>query len=255
MKLSKIIEAVQDFWEYKIKWNYEEIMYRYWRVPKYKLQLMFKYYKGDYVCWDMVNSSVDILFAQFIQFFEENEEHLQPWLEDDKWQECKHSGNWEGVSDGGSGVKYKDMLDIYVYVKYIRDANEKTCESLLHTLFSDEANKTWWEDRDEVINGEKCVSLKMQSLKNFVVEWSYTKAKLSDIDICTALNGVVKTQAQDWNPMLFADNLITDITELETANDEYRADTDALHKIEQELIELDNAYAGKIISIRQYLWW
>lgn len=258
--MKKIIEAIKDFWKYTINYKYQDLMYKYVRVPKYKLQLMFKYFKEDYVCWDICNSSIEILFAQYIHFFETQEENLKPWLEDGKWQEHKHSENWEGTPVGeGSGLKYKDMLEIYMYIKYIRQENEKNHADLMHTLLSEKNYKTWWKDTDEIYKGEKCVQHCSERLSNFKIEYNYSENKVTDEHIYSLVGistpAVIKHFNINLDKYLFVDNLTINITQLETTSDEYKEDFNALYKIEEELIELDNKYAKKIIDIRMYLWY
>jgi hypothetical protein len=188
-------------------------------------------------------------------FFEENEEYLKPWLQDGKWMEHKHSEGWEGVPKGkGTGLKYKDMLEIYMYVKYIRHENKKKEEELLDKLYGEEGHRSWWEDVDEEIDGKKCKEYKGLRLKNYKVKWKYSKSEESNEDIHDIIEEGNSLSERRGYP-LFADNLLIDITELKTISDEYRKDTDAHTKIDNELTELDNTYAKKIIDIRGYLWW
>ncbi len=252
--MKKIIEAVQDFFKYTISRRYNDFMYTYYRVPKYKLRLMFKYLKDvDVMPWDCVNVH-ELVFANFVMFFSECHEHLTPWLEDGKWQEHKHSENWEGTPEGeGSGLKYKDMLEIYMYIKYIRHENEKLKDDLLHLLLCKENYKTWWSDCDEVYDGEKCVKHESQRLANFKVDWNYSKCCMTDEIIYAGL--AIGEGYDSKIPELYADNLTINTTQLETTSDEYREDFDILYKIERELVELDNKYAKKILDIREYLWW
>jgi hypothetical protein len=124
MKLSKIITAIKEFDGFRYPWNkygWGTFVYTYWRVPRYKLKLMFYYLRNvDITSWDCVNCH-ELTFGLYTMFFEECHEHLTPWLEDGKWQEHKHSENWDGTPEGeGSGLKYRDMLEIYLYIKYIR---------------------------------------------------------------------------------------------------------------------------------------
>ena len=156
-KIMRVLSGGSGVIGFKYPWNsygwYNYIIYPFFKKPYYAYKLMKDV---EFYPWDLVNSSVDILFIQYQQFFENNEEELKPWLEDGKWQEHKHSENWEGTKKGsGSGLTYKDMLEIYMYIKYIRHENEKKKDDLLHLLLSDENYKTWWEDCDEVYDGSK----------------------------------------------------------------------------------------------------
>ena len=258
--MKKLIETIHDFWKYTIGYKYNDLMYIYWRVPKFKLKLMFHYLKdSEIMSWDMVNCH-ELIFGMYIMFFEENEEHLKPWLEDGKWQEHKHSENWEGTPKGeGSGLKYKEMLEIYIYIKFIRNENEKICADLLHALFSDENYKTWWEDSDEVYNGEKCSKHCNERLKNFKIEYKFSKNSVLD-SMIYSLEKLSQTSAKKLIykkhnlKELCADNLKIKITELKTVSSKYNKDFDTLHEIEEAIIEKDNVYAKRILEIRGYLW-
>ena len=270
MKVKKLITAIKEFNGFRYPWNkygWDTLVYTYFRVPKFKLKLMFKYLKDvEIMSWDMVNCQ-ELIFGMYTMFFEENEEHLKPWLEDGKWQEHKHSENWEGCKGKGSGVKYRDMLEIYMYIKYIRKENEKKKEDLLHLLLSDENYKTWWEDCDEVYDGEKCYLHKHNRLTNFKIDYKYSKNRITDKGIYESLQNMTVTAKtitgyklknpssyMEMSTTLFADNLDINITKLKTTSDKYNKDFDVLYKIENELIELDNEYANKILKIRSYLW-
>lgn len=256
MKIRELIQAIKEFDGFRYPWNkygWSELVYTYWRVPKYKLKLMFKYLKDvDIVSWDCV-SCHELLYAQFMMFFEDCHEHLTPWLEDGKWQEHKHSENWEGTPIGeGSGLKYRDMLEVYIYIKYIRHENEKKFNDLQHLLLCDENYRTWWEDTDETYNGEKCVKHNSNRLANFSVKWGYSDNNVDDEEI---YNFVKFNMFPRIHHNTFKDNLEIRTEKLSTVSDEYNDDFDALYKIERELVELDNKYATWIIKNREYLWW
>jgi hypothetical protein len=263
MKIKKIIEAIKEFNGFKYPWNkygfWDKIQYPFFKKPYWIFKLMKNV---EFYPWDLVNSSIDILFMQYQQFFEKNEEHLKPWLEEGKWQEHKHSENWEGTPKGkGSGLKYRDMLEIYMYIKYIRNENEKKKDELMHLLLCDENYKTWTEDCNEVYDGEKCYLHKHERLANFKVDCTYSKNKITDKDIYSMIEceeeykklKLDKRMFRDYT--LFADNLTIKTTKLETVSEKYNKDFNALYKIEQELIDLDDKYATWIIKNRQYLWY
>lgn len=251
-KFWNFITGKSGVFGFKYPWNsygfYEYITYPFFKKPFYIYKLMKNV---EFYSWDLVNSSIDILFMQYQQFFETNEEHLMPWLEDGKWQEHKHSENWEGTPEGeGTGLKYRDMLEIYMYIKFIRHENEKKKDDLLHLLLSKENYHSWWEDTDEVYDGEKCSLHKSQRLANFKIGYGFSKSKINDKYVYE----VISDDNKIFPKNLFADNLEIEIKKLKKINDKWNFDFDALHKIEQELIDLDDKYACKIIKIRQYLW-
>lgn len=260
MKIKELIkevkEELQDFKRYYIRRPYDAFAYRCWRVPFWKMQLVFKYLDWDIVPWEICESSIEMLFAQYIMFFETQEEHLTPWLQDGVWQEHKHSEGWEYTPKGtGTGLKYKDMLEIYMYVKYTRHENEKKKDELLDLLYGEENHKSWWEDSETVLDGEKCRTFKCQKLKNFKISYKFSKSKVDDKAVYTWMSDTDIMYRDKMFSDLYADNILIDVKELPTVSDRYRRDTDIYHKVETAITDKDNEYAKKIIDIRGYLWW
>ncbi len=192
-----------------------DLIYKYIRLPYYNIRFLQKH-KYPYCPWDVYDSSVEILFAQFRDFYESHyDSHFsKEWLETLK-KDYKTYEKWGW--DKKSVKPFKDMYkrdkkalkqlsDIYKYITVSRKQNQQIFEDILSTMFEEAKDpKNTWEE----ILGKP---------RNLIIRYSFNKEGLAIVK---------ETKAEKHNMSFF--------------------------NFEVALNKKDIEFAKKILDLRQYL--
>lgn len=197
-------------WLYRMFWT--DLRYNYFSLPIYRFKLL----KGqDCPPWDIVDSSVDILFQQVIQLWKnggmkEELEYIRddgtPWMEYLKTAEhCEH--------------QYKSNLlfkKIYDYITITRPYNLQLWDDLLIEMWK--YDKIHWDKKKDE-KDRVCFQLRSEQLEGaFDIEVSF-----------------------DENDKMFYKKIPV-------------SEKSKYFEIEERLFELDNKYANLIIENRRGFW-
>lgn len=228
-KMKKLFYKIKDFFD-TLRRKYDDFAFKYIRVPKYWRQLKKRYknvnqneYDNPYVPWDVTDTSVDLLFASFVHFFENYKDKffpvddaLQPYYDEmNRWQ-GKQSKDWLKHIKERKTV-YEDAYKIYKYITVVRIANMQLLDALTEEMFQD------FKFNFVDIPGE----LHLQEIKDngkdkrFNLEFHFSDFHHVIIDKKTLTN----------NPR--------DLS---------------IHNLEQAMYEKDSELAKRIIEIRGYMW-
>jgi hypothetical protein len=188
---------------------YDKIKKPYWNI-----QLLFKG-RFPYVPWDIVNSSIDILFLQFKEYYEKHsgrysEEHIQLYYKD-KYTPKK-------IADERA-KECKEIRNIFLYITLSRHLNKMNFEHIQEEMFKDSKHR--WTPYFEKEENKKLYEFAyIIEPKTFTVKWKFIEAGLAEV----------------------------------TYKETKKKKDMSIYNFERALYNLDNEYAKKIIDYRGGLW-
>jgi DNA mismatch repair ATPase MutS len=194
----------------------DDIIYNYIRKPLWWYRLWKKIEK-DYISFDISDSSINILFAQFEILWSIDPERTSnqiKWQQEEK-KKCKDYGfttkkeiqEWKKGCDE-SIQKYMEITSIAHYVLENRKYNKEIFDALLTYCFND------------VRQSNVSINDMISAFKNIKMTWKFDEDGRLDI----------------------------------TSYKEVDYKTDCLFKLEDAIEQVDTEMAQKLIGLRGYLW-